>query len=959
MRKSFLLVLIGLLVIATQAQQTAYTPIDVEVYQLKNGLTVILNEDHNLPQVFGSVIVRAGGKDDPKGATGMAHYQEHMLFKGTQELGTTNWEAEKPHIDSIFRLYDKLGSTTDPEIRKNIQKEINAESLKANEYAIPGEMFNLLRTMGGTSVNAGTINDYTIFFNAFPSTQVEKWLDLYSHRFENPVFRGFQAELEVVYEEKNMYSDNFASSILENFNRNFFRNHPYGQQTLIGTIEDLKNPSLTKMYDFFTTWYVPNNMALILTGDFDKAVVKPLIETKFGKWERKETPQRIEYMEEPFKGREQVTMKLSPVKIGILGFRTVPAGHPDEIPLSVCNAILSNQSETGLFDKLILDNKLMAAQVASMPYNDEGATIILFIPKILGQKLSSAEDLLMDELQKLKSGEFESVLIDNIKTELFRNYQISMESNAYRGTTLAQAFARNQSIDDLLQYPNQLMAVTKEDVVNIAKKYYGDNYLAFYSKMGFPKKQKIDKPDYTPLAANLNAASPYAQKFEAIPETRLQQKFVDFDKDVEKIMPTNGMNVYCVKNPANDVFQLTVDYKVGHHTLPQLKYATDAMNLAYPQGSNLDEFKAAIAASGCTYSISGNESYTSIEVVGFDDRFNEALVLIGSLLEKPALEQEKMGLLYEGAKTERKMEHSEPDNVAGALLDFVKYGQKSEYIDRPGLKEIKSFQASDMTAAFQSIQDYGVNIHYSGNLKPEEVASTCQAVFKTSGSKAVETPVVMDLNQYAENTVYFVDKKKATQSNIYFFANGSPYNPDQQAVMDAFNVYFGGDFSGLVLQEIREARSMAYSAGAKYVDPELKGKEKYFMGKIGTQADKTVQAITIFDSLVRFMPAKPERTRMIQQYLSNSSLSKRPHFRNLSADVVGWQNRGFETDPAFTKQKAYENLKYDDIQQFYASNIADKPMVICIVGDKKRIATKELEQFGKVVFVKEKELFGK
>ena len=534
-----------------------------------------------------------------------------------------------------------------------------------------------------------------------------------------------------------------------------------------------------------------------------------------------------------------------------------------------------------------------------------------------------------------------------------------MESNAYRGTTLAQAFARNQSIDDLLQYPNQLMAVTKEDVVNIAKKYYGDNYLAFYSKMGFPKKQKIDKPDYTPLAANLNAASPYAQKFEAIPETRLQQKFVDFDKDVEKIMTTNGMNIYSVKIPANDVFQLTVDYKVGHHTLPQLKYATDAMNLAYPQGGNLDEFKAAIAASGCTYSISGNESYTSIEVVGFDDKFNEALALIGSLLENPALEQSKMDLLYEGAKTERKMERSEPDNVAGALVDFVKYGQKSEYIDRAELKQIKSFQASDMTAAFQSIQDYGVNIHYSGNLKPGDVAATCQTIFKTSGTKAVETPVVMDLNQYTENTVYFVDKKKATQSNIYFFANGSPYNPDQQAVMDAFNVYFGGDFSGLVLQEIREARSMAYSAGAKYVDPELKGKEKYFMGKIGTQADKTVQAITIFDSLVRFMPAKPERTRMIQQYLSNSSLSKRPHFRNLSADVVGWQNRGFETDPAFTKQKAYENLKYDDIQQFYASNIADKPMVICIVGDKKRIATKELEQFGKVVIVKEKELFGK
>lgn len=257
MKKIFLIALIGLFYFTTTAQKTDYIPIDVEVYQLDNGLTVILNEDHNLPQVFGSIMVRAGGKDDPKGATGMAHYQEHMLFKGTQELGTTNWEAEKPHIDSIFRLYDKLGRETDADIRKTIQKEINQESLKAGKYAVPNEMFNLLRNMGGTGVNAGTGPDYTIFYNAFPPTQMEKWLDLYSHRFENPVFRSFQSELEVVYEEKNMYSDMFIFSMIENFNKNFFRNHPYGQQTLIGTVEDLKNPSLSKMYDFFTTCMCP------------------------------------------------------------------------------------------------------------------------------------------------------------------------------------------------------------------------------------------------------------------------------------------------------------------------------------------------------------------------------------------------------------------------------------------------------------------------------------------------------------------------------------------------------------------------------------------------------------------------------------------------------------------------------------------------------------------------------
>ena len=226
----------------------------IETYKLKNGLTVILKEDHRQPKVFGVVITRAGAKDDPADATGMAHYQEHMLFKGTQTLGTTNWEKEKPHIDRIFELYDELGQTKNDSTRKAIQKQINEASLAAGEYAILNETSFLINAMGGTRLNAGTGPDQTIYYNQFPPNQIEKWLDLYSERFYKPVFRTFQSELEVVYEEKNMYDDQFFTGLYEAFNKDFFKNHPYGQRTTIGTAEDLKNPSLSKMYKFFTDW---------------------------------------------------------------------------------------------------------------------------------------------------------------------------------------------------------------------------------------------------------------------------------------------------------------------------------------------------------------------------------------------------------------------------------------------------------------------------------------------------------------------------------------------------------------------------------------------------------------------------------------------------------------------------------------------------------------------------------
>lgn len=171
-------------------------------YKLDNGLTVILNEDHTRTEVFGYVVCKAGSKDDPADATGMAHYMEHLLFKGTETMGTTDWEKEKPHIDSIFVLYDQLGMTEDEEARKAIQLLINEQSVFANEYAIPNELDNILKELGSTGMNANTTADRTVYFNTFPPNQIERWIEVYAHRFQNAVFRSFQAELEVVYEEK-------------------------------------------------------------------------------------------------------------------------------------------------------------------------------------------------------------------------------------------------------------------------------------------------------------------------------------------------------------------------------------------------------------------------------------------------------------------------------------------------------------------------------------------------------------------------------------------------------------------------------------------------------------------------------------------------------------------------------------------------------------------------------------
>ena len=964
--KNFLVSLISLLFLNAGLSLNSYAvsfntgTVNVTQYKLSNGLTVILNEDHSKPEVFGVVMVKAGGKNDPANATGMAHYMEHMLFKGTQKLGTTDWEKEKPHIEKIFELYDVLGKTTDEVKRKEIQTQINEESLKAAEFAIPNEMSNLINEMGGSNMNAGTGPDYTVFYNKFPSSQVEKWIDLYSHRFAEPVFRSFQAELEVVYEEKNLYSDQFQTKLLEEFQEKFFKNHPYGQQTLIGTVDDLKNPSLTKMYEFFKTYYVPNNMAVVLSGDFDANEVMPIIEKNFGKWVQKDMPEPKVWNEEPFNGRELHEVKLTPLKMALLGFRAPSATQKESLIADLTLKVLNNSYSTGLLDKLAIDGKIMAAQALSMPYYDHGATILLIIPKIIGQKFEEAENLVLAEIEKLKKGEFDDWMLDAIKKDIYRSHNTSMESNESRALLFADAFTKEQSMEEALAYADRVMEITKDDVVKMANTIFGPNFLAFHSKMGFPKKDKIEKPNYKPLKANTNAKSEYAQHFENIPAHEPKMQPINFTKDVITKDIYGGHKLLAVTNPVNDIFSLTFAFEVGDIDNPMLQFAATGLNMSGAGEYDVTQLKAEFAKIGTSYSIFANDSYTIVDVQGIEENLPRTMELISLIISDPKLEQSKIKTIIDGEATDRKMERSEADNVAQALLEFGLYNNNSSFIDRPTSKELKKLQAAELVDVFKEATGYTCQIRFTGKTSANDVATLIKKHIPLAQNPAVgNSPIDKLAQKYTENTVLFVNKKKARQSKVFLFINGAPFSVENAVPIQAFNDYFGGGFSGLILQEIREYRSLAYSAGGNFRTPRNAGNPTDFIGYVGTQADKTLTAMETFNGLIRDMPAKTERMDMIRNHLQLSALTKRPSFRGLARTVESWKKQGYETDPMVTNMPAYKNITWDTVETYYKENMKDKPLVYMIVGDKRNIDFKELSKYGKVVEIKEKALFTK
>jgi len=940
--------------------QDIHHTLRVHTFTLDNGLTVYLNRDTYQKKVFGGIVVNAGSKNDPADATGIAHYLEHLLFKGTEQMGTTNFAAEKPLLDSINILYDILATTKTVEERTSIQKQINGLATRASQYGLPNEFDNLLKSIGSKGVNAFTSDDITFYHNSFPPNEIAKWLDIYAHRFQNPVFRSFQSELEVVYEEKNRSMDDFTNRVFEEFNQEFFKQHPYGQQTTLGTVEHLKNPSLTKMYEFFNTYYVPNNMALILCGDIDTAIVAPMIREKFGKWQSKPLPKEATYTEVPFQGRELIKRRLTPVKVGIMGFRTLPTDHPDKDVLDVCNYLLSNEAETGLLDKLMLDNKLMYAELMDLDYEDLGGSILIFIPKIFRQRFGRAEKLVKREIERIQEGEFDEAFLEAAKLEVIRDFKLSLEDLDERGVALGFLHSSGEKWNDYLAYPERVKAISKADIQRVSKQYYGDDYLVLKSSMGSSKPEKLAKPGYKAVLPEEGQQSTYAQSFDAIKppnNVKFEPGFVNFS-EVEKVVEL-GSNTFLhrVWNFTNDIFSLKFRFGLGSFDDSKVKYAANYMNYIAPKGMTLDEFKQAFQKIGCTYEIYSTKSYTYVSVSGFDEHLEDALKLLDKLFQEPDPTQEGLKAMLNSVMTDRTISNRQPRFWGEALLKYAQFGEEAEYMRALSKGEIKKLDPAELTQLFQSTFKYTTDIFYTGQQEAKPVSAYLSRSF-TLESETVpsKSPIILEGKIYEDNQVLFIHDKRAVQSQVFFYVHGNDFDKEDEPIIDAFNAYIGGGFSGIILQEIREYRSLAYSAGGGYRIPYQRGKRGHFSAYVGCQGDKTIEAIDVMQQILANMPEKRERMDMIRSNLRLKAAYYSPPLRDVLDMIQRAQARGYEKDPKYVKMEQYEGISFEDIQAFYKKHVQNRPIVITIVGDKNRVNVEALNEFGKLTIMKKDDI---
>lgn len=944
-----------------QSQAEDLNALKVKEYRLENGLTVWLNEDHSQPKVFGAVVVKAGAKDCPD--TGIAHYFEHMMFKGTDRIGTLDYESEKVLLDSIAMKYDELAMTEDTAARARLQKEINELSIRSSEYVIPNEFNRLINRFGGSGLNAATSYDATIYFNTFSPQYMVQWAEINSERLINPVFRLFQSELETVYEEKNMYGDFIGGQVMDTLMARYFGPHPYAYP-IIGSTKNLKNPRLTEMHKFFEDYYVASNMALILSGDFDAQQVMPILEKAFSRIRSGNAPKQEKVMLPPFNGRETMKVKfpIPFIKAMGLGFRGVSANHEDQVALNIAVNLLNNANGTGYLDKLMVEHKLMGALAINESMNEAGILAVAIMPKLLIQSYSSAEKMVWDEINRVKNGDFSDEMFNSLKLEQKRQYASSLENIDSRATIMMNLFSQGKSWNDYLNEVARIESITKEDVVRVAQKYFSNNYLCVTKSTGKYPKDNLPKPAFSPVVPrNADASSSYAKQLEKIPEQQVAPRIIDFEKDVKTSKLTPLVTLYTTPNPLNDIFTLNISYGIGALEQPELMQLTNYLQLLGTESLSFEQFRSRLQSIGSTLAFDVTPDAFVMKVTGFDNHIDETMELVGDFIRHAKADDKKLRQIVDDAKVSEKAFFKSGDNVASALLEQVKYGDQSRYLRKLSLSQIKKLKGKDMLAIYDKVRSVQCDLHYCGTLPVEKVIGAIRQHLPLERTTvASNSPYYRELKQYDRPTVFFIDMPDMAQSIVYGYVKGDPV--DDKASRHAsqlFSVYFGGDMSSLMFQEIREFRSFAYRTSGRYQLPNHahKGTAGSFTAMLSTQSDKTLDALGVLDSLIREMPLKPERMEAVKQTLVNRINNDYPPFRNLSEKVASARMEGFDRDPAEEFLRDIATMDMQDISRFYQEQISGRPVVYVITGNRKHIDMKKLAEYGTIIKVKKKGIY--
>lgn len=948
-----------------------------EIYKLSNGLTVYLSVNKLTPRIFSYIAVPTGAVDDPSDKTGLAHYLEHLLFKGSQKIGTTDYEKEKALLNQIEELYLKHEKLTDEVEREKVYQEIDRLSGTAAQYGVQNEFVTALSAMGGTDINAFTSYDVTAYVSSIPSNQLSKWLKLEYDRFLNPVFRGFHTELETVYEEANMSQDNAGRRFWYFLYENLFPGHPRSRPVL-GIQEHLKNPSPRAVMNFYRQWYVPNNMVICLAGDFDPQAALKEIEDTFG--HLKPAPlQKTNYpCPPPIKGEIIKEMSVPDYEMSLVTWRIDSTDQQTEDMLDMIGSVMSNGAAG------ILDQNVNIPQKATASFCSGGVEKGLFgtfmiggIPKA-GDTPENLKTLLDGEIEKLKKGDFPDwlpqAIVRNRKLSLIR----AVESNENRASTMLSAFTDSKAWADVVNTNDRLSKITKKDIQDFAKRYFGNDRLVLYRRSGaMTPGDKLPKPPVTPLEINRNAHSAFFEELNAMKVKDIEPQFPDLKKEViTETVTVSGMipfedstlhvkrsvPVISTINTRDEFFTVQFVYNVGasHDKLLQLLGGYSA--IAGTESKSMEEIKVDLFRLAGSVSLSADDDETVLSISGLKDDFKELVVLAQTFIDQPKVNDSALQLMNERILMSRKVSKEKPADVLWeGLFNYIRFGANNPNLYTFDTAELNAVKAADIVDRIKGLKYYPCRVRYFGPDR-DKIATEINALAQSKNFTALPETRASIPHQYIEQPtdtqqVFFVHVPNLRQVQMIFYRKSGTYNMEDVGIRSLFNDYFGGGMSSVTFQRLREANSLCYSCSSRYKTPDDPRYNAYYYTYLTTQANKADSAIEAVNALG--FPVSAQAIASSQNQLLKNVATERWYGWGLINLYESYRKKGLPDNYREYTYQRIQDVSAADLVTFYKTQIEPVKPTLLVIGDETTVDMKIFEKFGPVIKLSVDDIFPK
>jgi len=934
--------------------------LDVQKYRLSNGLTLFMSVNPTAPRVFTNIAVRAGSKQDPPETTGLAHYMEHMLFKGTSSIGTTNWEAESALLEQISDLYEAHRASSDPDERARIYREIDQLSFEAAKLVAPNEYDKLASSIGAKHTNAYTWVEQTVYINEIPANELERWFKLEAERFRMMALRLFHTELETVYEEFNINQDRDFRKVNQTIRKELFPTHPYGTQTTIGSAEDLRNPSQKNIQQYFKTYYVPNNMGIVLAGDFDPHQAVQLAERYFGGYSSQDIPPFTFDEQPPLSGPVYREVYGQEAEHVVLAWRFGGSQTNDPIILSLLQQMLYNQ-QAGMLDlHLNQQQKVLEAEAWAWFYEDYCVFGMYGKPRE-NQSLEDVRDLLLAEVERLRNGDFEDWLIEACLKDFKLSDLKSSESNQSRADAMTTAFILDVEWERYTHRIDWLESLSKDDLVAFVRKHLKDNYVCVYKKEGEdPNAIKVEKPPITSVELNRDAISQYARDFLEMDTPLLEPVFVDYQQEIKETTLHNGLQLHYVENPLNPVFRLNYIFEMGKNNDQKLSLALLYLPYLGTDKYSPAELQQAFFRLGLQFEVHNSDERSYITLQGLEESLEEGIALFEHVLAHVRENEQALQNMTSDIIS-RRMHAKQDRNIIlrHGLVNYARYGANSPFTWRLSPAELRSVQASELTSKIKELTTYEHTLYYYGQKDMGEVVRLLEKHHRVPADRkpAVDGRTFPQIPTET-NQVFFLDFP-IVQTDVMLVSRGTPeFNLDEHLMAEWYNNYFGYGLSSIVFQEIRESKALAYSTFAYYSTPRLQNQAHYLQAYVGTQPDKLPDAIPAMLQILNDMPVAPGQAHQARTSILRQIETSRIHPANIYWSYRSKKDIGLEHD---TRRDMYERMQrgtLDELLDFQQEYVQNRPYSFLVMGSKERVDLDYLSQFGPVKELSMEEVFG-